>query len=64
MSLKKYIQNNDLVMFACINILLLLQDHERAYFDSADWVLGKVPVHIQKLNSIIYCIYKLDVLST
>jgi hypothetical protein len=21
---------------------VLLQDHERAYFDSADWVLGKV----------------------
>ena len=56
MSLKKYIQNKDLIIFACINflyILLLLQDHERDYFDSADWVLGKVYLCIPKLN-IIY----------
>lgn len=26
----------------CLPCLIIMQDHERAYFDSADWVLGKV----------------------
>jgi hypothetical protein len=49
-ALKKYTSN------------LSLHSRERAYFDSADWVLGKVHV-LQKLY-IICSLDKLDMLST
>lgn len=32
----------DVVVFLDLKALIWCQDHERAYFDSADWALGKV----------------------
>jgi hypothetical protein len=34
-----------------LHVFVPMQDHERAYFDSADWVLGKVR---QQKTSVIY----------
>uniref|UniRef100_A0A8R7U965 Uncharacterized protein n=1 Tax=Triticum urartu TaxID=4572 RepID=A0A8R7U965_TRIUA len=48
-----------LIWSGCM-LMLTMQDHERAYFDSADWVLGKVRQHntTQQLLSLTYSAMK------